>query len=59
MQILISKKNYNHIMELGKYKYEIREKKGSPLQKIKFSFICKYKGNCNKSFDRSWNLLDH
>ncbi|CAI2360132.1 unnamed protein product [Moneuplotes crassus] len=56
---VLTPNNMRFLELLKNYEYEIAEEKspltGKPLPK----YVCKYKGSCNKKFERTWKLLDH
>ncbi|CAI2370989.1 unnamed protein product [Moneuplotes crassus] len=56
---LLKKSNLGFMQELQNFRYELIQKR-TPLNKKKyFQFVCKFEGNCNAKFTRSWNFLDH
>ena len=58
-KIKITKRNAKYLVELQDYDYVIEEKLDPNTGKEAATFVCKYEGNCNQEFLRSWNLLDH
>ena len=43
---------------LSNYDYQIEQRRGNEADNPVTVYICKYK-NCNKEFNRTWNMLDH
>ncbi|CAI2358817.1 unnamed protein product [Moneuplotes crassus] len=56
---MFKKSNLKFVIELQSFHYEICEKRTEVTKKRTFEFVCKFNGDCNMRFGRSWNLLDH
>lgn len=51
-------KSDKNIEILSNYDYQVEQRRGNDADNPITVYICKYK-NCNKEFNRTWNMLDH
>jgi len=58
-KVKITKRNEKYLAELQGYDYAIEDRIDHNIGKQTVAYVCKYEGNCNQEFQRSWNLLDH
>ena len=55
---VMTSNNIEYLLKLQEYDYRLKEQKlisGKPS----YVYVCNFKGDCNREFERSWNLLDH
>ena len=58
-KVKVTKRNAKYLAELRDYDYAVEDKIDQKTGRMAPVFICKYQGNCDQEFSRSWNLLDH
>ena len=57
--VKVTRRNAKYLAELQGYDYTVEDKLDQRTGKMASVYICKYQGDCNQEFPRSWNLLDH
>ena len=57
--VKVTRRNAKYLAELRGYDYTVEDKLDQRTGKIAPVYICKFEGDCNQEFPRSWNLLDH
>ena len=58
-KVKVTKRNARYMAELQGYDYAVEDRIDQKTGRIAPMFICKYQGDCDQEFPRSWNLLDH
>ncbi|CAI2370245.1 unnamed protein product [Moneuplotes crassus] len=59
VQKVMTPTNMRFLNKLKCYEYEVQQDEPNSTSIKGCKFVCKFKGSCNKKFDRPWNLLDH
>ena len=57
--VKVTRRNAKYLAELQGYDYTVEDKLDQRTGKMAPVYICKFEGDCNQEFPRSWNLLDH